>query len=474
MRRLAYAAAVCGTLVLAACSDQTQSPTEPTVPKPSENFGSCTVTPFPLLTTGGVVDQIKGIWTVQSPVRLAALAQAAAVALLWDTCHPSDARKVAIFFVNWIDTHAPDPTSDAVATLKRTILEGVGLTFDPPAAEGDFGIGFFTPGSRLVVNAGGHALVDLPPNAFNEPTTIIVNRKSDDFQLTNFDGQQFPPYWEYDALNASNQHVIQNGQTALIVFCLYYSPNEPGTTPEGSLEVPYPQDRRIGHNPVEGAPGFPFERLEPGTPSAALLSQLHCGDLQETSSEIFIGGFGSGLPGFANAAWRTVGHYLAPVARAVFLPEALAAATLGTLPPPPINGRAPSLSPFGVVEALALGFTNDGGADPGGHTFARNSILSWQVCTKGCYTYYPEVRITDNGSGVNGVPVTVSLVRVGGSTGSFTAGSTTTVTTVSSYEDPGYAQFTNLHINRAGTYQLTFSAPGATPITSGQFTVTQN
>jgi hypothetical protein len=467
MRRLAFAAAVCGTLVLTACSDQTQSPTEPTLPKPSENFGSCTVTPFPLLTTGGVVDQIKAIWTVQSPVRLAALGQAALVALLWDTCHPSQARQVAVAFVNWIDTHAPDPTSDAVRILKETILNGVGITFEPPAVPGDFAIGFFTPGSRLVVNAGGHALVDLPPNSFNEPTTIIVNRKPDDFFLTGGPAEQFPPFWDYDAINASGDHFLKNGQTALIVFCLYYIPGEGGITPEGATEENYPADRRIGHTPVAG----PFERLEPGTPSAALLSQLHCGDLQPP--EVIIGGFGSGLPGFANAAWRTVGHYLAPVARALFLPQALAAATLGTLPPP-INGKAPSLSPFGVVAALALEFTSDGGADPSGHTFARNSTLSWQVCTKGCYTYYPEVRITDDGSGVDGVPVTVSLVRVGGSTGSFAAGSTTTVTTVSQYESPGYAQFTNLRINRAGTYQLTFSAPGATPITSGQFTITQN
>ena len=472
MRRLALAAAVCGTLVLAACSDQTQSPTEPTVPKPSENFGSCTVTPFPLLTTGGVVDQIKAIWTVQSPVRLAALGQAALVALLWDTCHPSQARQVAAAFVNWIDTHAPDPTSDAVATLKKTILNGVGIQFEDPAVPGDFGIGFFTPGSRLVVNAGGHALVDLPPNSFDKPTTIIVSRKSDGFVLPGGPDEQFPPFWDYDAITGSTDpqdHVLKNGQTALIVFCLLNTDFAEYPLTEGPNPI---ENLRIGHSPVEGAPGFPFERLDPGTPSAALLSQLHCGDLETTPSEILIGGFGSGVPGFVNAAWRTVGHYLAPVARTLFLPQALAAATLGTLPPP-INGKAPSLSPFGVVAATTLEFTEDGGANPGGQTFVRNSILTWDPCGE-CGLIYPEVRLNDGGSGVNGVLVTVSLVRVSG-TGSFATGSPTSVITSSHGEgDDGYAQFSNLRITKAGTYQLTFSAPGAISRTSGTFTVTQN
>jgi len=174
-------------------------------------------------------------------VRLSALAQAAAVALLWDTCHPSDARRLASAFVNWIDRNAPDPTTDEVRILKETILNGVGITFEEPAAPGDFGVGFFDPSSRtplVVVTTSGHALVQLDPGSFNEPTTIVVNRKSDGSNPLNVgDGvQQFPPFWEYDAINASNRHVLQGGRKALVVFCLYYSPNEPGSTPEGGHE----------------------------------------------------------------------------------------------------------------------------------------------------------------------------------------------------------------------------------------------
>ena len=61
MRRLTFAAAVCGTLVFAACNDQ--APTEPTLPRPSQNFGSCRATPFPLAGANGIAQQIVNIYT---------------------------------------------------------------------------------------------------------------------------------------------------------------------------------------------------------------------------------------------------------------------------------------------------------------------------------------------------------------------------------------------------------------------------
>lgn len=358
MRRLAFAA-VCGTLLLAACSDQSRSPTEPPdAPAPQADFGSCKPVRFPIVNVSGLIVQVFPKGTL----RTQALLQAAAVALLWDTCHPAAARKVAVYFVTWIDLHAPSTApASKVLELKLAILNGVGIpTGTPAGSPGDFGVGTFDPNNTnktLIKTTSGTALIELEPGSFNELTTIVVSRNPDAANLTNFDGRQFAPNFDYNAINASGNHVLNAGHPAIIAFCLL-----------NSDFVTYPANRGIGHNPVAGAPGFPFEILDPvdlGVEGRSdLAAALNCGNLAPTT--IIIGGFGQGLPGIANAAWRTARQYLAPVARAVFLPEALHAVTLGTLPPP-IGGKAPSLSPFKVVEpATITPSAGDGQSAPAG------------------------------------------------------------------------------------------------------------
>jgi hypothetical protein len=354
MRRLIFAAAV-GTFVLAGCSDQTrESPTEPSVPPPEEHLGtSCEVVRFPLLKVSGLIIKVFPY----GRLRLEALARAAAIKLLWDTCHPALAQKGVVAFVNWMNLNFQAGnligTDAQRSELITTLFTGVGLSSPPSTALGpDYGIGFFDPNSTtptVVKTTSGVALTELQPGSFDEPTTIVVSRRPDDSDPLNFpEENQFPPFFDYDAINASGNHTIQNDEGAIVAFCLL-----------DSDFVTYPANRRIGHNPVLGAPNFPFEILEPVDPiPQRLLDVLDCENLApNTESEpIPTFGFGGGLPGVADAAWRTAGHYLGPIARAVFLPQPLAAATLGTLPPP-IGGRAPSLSPFGVVEPIVTSTT---------------------------------------------------------------------------------------------------------------------
>jgi hypothetical protein len=364
MRRLAFAA-VCGTLLLAACSDQSQSPMEPTAPVPDANFGSCRPVRFPIVTVSGLIFQVfpKG------KLRTEALLRAAAVTLLWDTCHPAAARKVAVDFVNWIDRNAPSSApAGKVLELKLAILNGVGIPVGAPPADSpdDFGVGLFDPANKttntLIKTKSGRALVQLEPGSFLEPTVITISRKADAFPLHDSEGlpitRQFPPKYDYDAINSSNNHVlaIKNATTgerytAIVAFCLV-GLNEfgiVGSYPEGG----YPDHPRIGHNPVTGAGQPAFELLdEVNLADEHLdddLSPTVCG---YTPPSLMIGSFGGGPTGFAKAALWAAGHYLGPL----LLPQPLLAATaMATLPPPPpIGGRAPSLSPFGVVDEAGV------------------------------------------------------------------------------------------------------------------------
>jgi hypothetical protein len=337
MRRLAFAAAVCGTLVLSACNDQT--PTEPAVPAPSENFGSCGATPFPLAGANGIAAQIANIYPgtskAQTLLRATALAQAAAIKLFWDTCHPAAARLAAFSFIDWLNRHTPAGKETQVQNLILAVLRGIGEVTGAPA-DGDFGVGFFDPANTnntVITTVNHHALVELEPGSFLVPTEIVIARKAGDPPLTNFTGNQYPPTYDYNAINSTNTHVLQPGKTAVVAFCLL-------ALDDVAFPGGYAENLRIGHNPVAGAPGFPFEILDPvDLVAEGLRDDLDCPGQPFTTGSAF-----GGLENIANAALRTAGSFL--------LPQPLWAAALGTIPPPPpLGGKAGSLSPFRPVEA---------------------------------------------------------------------------------------------------------------------------
>jgi len=431
MRRLAVFA-LCGTLALSACGDQSrESPTEPSAPSPDALLASCQVERFPIVRVSALILKVFPA----GRLRVEALARAGIIALFWNTCHPREAQKGVVDFVDWMNRNFQAGrligTNADRSLLITTMFAGVGLS-SPPATNlgADYGVGFFDPSSTsptLVKTTSGVALIELQPGSFNEPTTIVVSRNPDNFLLTNFSGSQFPPGFDYNAINTSGNHVLQNGQSAIVAFCLL-----------NSDFVTYPANRRIGHNPVAGAPGAPFEILDPvelaGHPD--LVAALNCGNLAPTPT--VIGGFGPGLPGIANAAWRTAGHYLGPVTRALFLPEALNAATLGTLPPP-IGGRAPSLSPFKVVSPTDLSISS--GNNQEGFT---NQILTAPLV----------VQVSQGETPVGGAVVTF---QVTGGGGGITSSATTNAL--------GRAEATWTLGSTVGSQTATASTPGASPVT---------
>jgi hypothetical protein len=346
MRRLTFAA-IAATLILAACSDQgRESPTEPSQPAP-DALSTCRPVLFPLVKVSA---QILRVFPA-GKLRVEAVARAAIIAGFWDTCKRAPAQKAAIAFIDWMNSNSAKliGTQDQRNTLVNLILNGVGIPGSvPPTASTDFGVGFFDPTSNQplkVTTVSKTALTEIPAHAFSEPMIIKVARKLDAENLSNAgDVNQFPPAWDYDAVRSSgvtgnSDHLLQNGSRAAIVFCLL-----------NSDFVSYPANRGIGHNPVEGAPGFPFEILEPidlVNDRPDLAAALNCPSLAPNTA--IIGGLGKGFPGLANAFLRAAGHSLNSVAEAIFLPQPVEATTMGTLPPP-IGGRAPSLTPFKVVE----------------------------------------------------------------------------------------------------------------------------
>ncbi|HEY7637915.1 MAG TPA: carboxypeptidase-like regulatory domain-containing protein [Gemmatimonadales bacterium] len=455
MRRLTLTA-LCGTLVLAACSDQArQTPTEPTVQAPEAELKCRPPQLFPSLRVTALILKVFPA----GKLRIEALARATAVAILWDTCRPAPARKAAVEFIAFMDrnTSSLKGTEEQRNTLKSLVLNGVGI---PVTVSDDFGVGLFdpqNPNPTLIKTGNSQALVQLDPGAFLEPTVISISRLADAFQLTNFDGNQFPPKYDYDAVNSSGVHVLQTGKFAVVAFCLLSLEEfgEDGVYPPGG----YPENRRIGHNPVGGG----FEVL----PEVDLVEEELADDLNCPTD---IGSLAPGGSGFANAALRLANRYLAPI----LLPRQLWAATLGKLPPPPpIGGRAGSLSPFGVVEFSEGELQFTPGGDPVGGDFETGNILRWDC--EGEFCSYPTVRLVDaEENGVAGASVTATLFRlVEGEPveEEFVDGSTTVVQT-STGEGAGYAAFTNLVVAEPdGEFRITFSAPGATSVTSGDFMV---
>jgi immune inhibitor InhA-like protein len=359
MRRLTLAA-IAATLFLAACSDQgRETPTEPSQTAPDVLSSSCGPVSFPFGPATALIAKVFP----PGNLRVEGVARAKSIATLWNSCQRESAQKAAISFIEWMSGNSARliGTQQQRNDLINLILNGVGIPGSvPPTAPADFGIGFFDPNSDQplqVITLSKVAMTEVPAHAFSNPMIIKVARKIDDEDLTDTGGlNQFPPAWDYDAIRSSGitsnaDHVLQNGSQAAIVFCLLNS---------DFVDPPYPANRGIGHNPVPGAPGFPFEILEPidlDNDRPDLAAQLDCPNLARNTAA-GLGALGSGLPGLANAVLRTAGHSLNAVAQAMFLPQPLQAATMGTLPPP-IGGRAPSLTPFKVVEVSdEFGFEN--------------------------------------------------------------------------------------------------------------------
>jgi hypothetical protein len=147
------------------------------------------------------------------------------------------------------------------------------------------------------------------------------------------------------------------------------------------------------------------------------------------------------------------------VARALFLPTELKAATLGSLGP--IAGKAGSFSPFGVVEAESEYEIEDASSPPFGSGEDGPYFVGEQLDP--CGECSVRFKVSDQeGEPVVETPVTVSLVPEGDQL------SGTSPQLTSGY---GIASFGDLVISEPGTYRLRVTAPNATPYLTPEFTV---
>jgi hypothetical protein len=450
MRRLTFAAAVCGTLALAACSDQ--SPTEPTAPPPEQIItGKCQVARFPLAP---VIAQIKVVF--KPAQQLEALARAATIKLFWDTCHPEAARRLAISFIEWMNRNFVAGklrgTSEQVNRLTITILNGVGVTSTLPESAGETGVALYTDNAgALAKTTSGTSLVLLEPQSFNDtdPRLVRITRLFDDFVLQFFEGRQFPPYFDIDVIKLSGptaptDKVLKEGEFAIAATCLFDTDDLPDRNGEPQVYPP-PSNIRLGHNPVPNAGQPNFEVLDQADLAAAGLdddlNDAVCARLRPAPRPegLRIGGFGRGLPGLANAAWTTTRNYLAPAASALFLPEALHAATLALIKLPPPAGRAPSLSPFGVVSLITLSVSSGNNQEG----FA-NQILTAPLV----------VRVSEGETPIQGAVVTFQVTSGGGS-----------ITSSATTDALGQAEANWTLGPTIGSQTATASTAGASPVT---------
>jgi hypothetical protein len=335
MRRHLALAATIAALALAACSDEPRS--TPTEPGPDFDKGvPCPTTVFPLQGPNGANAQITALYP-SGTLRTNALAKAADIAKKWSQCKVADPQQKVVAFINQLllDFRANrligGQTSEValkVSTLINTMLAGVNLAPNfptTPSSDLDFGAGWFTPGTPLLVRASeGDGGVFLPANAFTVPTAITILRlppSSNPFD----DESVLPPFFDITASNSLGTHYLTSGTKAIVGFCVdedvLSSLNQPAIAHIAATET--------------GHPGG-FELLDAAT--AAQYNSLgltNCAQLPTSIGSLLHGG------------WPDLKSYASATLQSLLLPDALAAAVVAK---GGLGGLASSLSPFGIAD----------------------------------------------------------------------------------------------------------------------------
>jgi hypothetical protein len=323
--------ATCAALLLAACSDsQRNTPTEP----PDFDKGvPCPTTAFPLAS---VQTQITALYPAGT-LRTNALAKAKDIAKRWSQCKVADPQQKVITFINQLLTDfranrliggQTDAVALKVSTLINTMLAGVNLAPNfptTPSADLDFGAGWFTPGTPLLVKSSlGDGGVFLPGNAFTVPTAITILRlppTANPFE----DESVLPPYFDITASNSLGTHYLTAGNKAVVGFCVDEAVlsqlNEPAIAHLAATETGHPG----GFELLDGATAAQFNSL----------GLTDCTALPTSLGAAIRDGW-PGLKTFAGAALKSV-----------LLPQTLAAAAVGKTG---LGGLASSLSPFGITD----------------------------------------------------------------------------------------------------------------------------
>jgi hypothetical protein len=486
MRKLALAL-VSVAVVLSGCGGDSRTPTEPDLRPDAAT--RCIAPGFPIklaLEQIAGSRNLTGLYPTSRPLPLAlALARVSEIAALWTLCKPAEARsKLATHTTILLNDYRAGrliggtsaATAGRVTNHINTMWQGVGFPAPtPPITPGtgaNFGFGFFTPGTPLLVKTGAGGPADgavfLPGNAFSEQTLVTILQRPNTpnpFSESGFD--VFPPFYEIIASNASNNHYLNAGALAVVGFCV-----DDVATPIFDFDDP-----RIAHIAVtDGSHAGGFEVLDPASTGQYDALGLDC--------EQYLPPVGSLLDGgFRRLATRAP-QYLQAAVASLLLPSRLEAAVGKT----GLGGLASSLSPFGVTDngstsVGTLEFINDDGGrtgDPTEQTFTLDfdgetlgpAPLAW---FDNDVQNFPGVVLRDGeGTRLGGEAVSVELIQVTGE-GAHLLG-TTTVTTnwdSSSGFEIGEAVFDNLSIDSPGTFKLRFTATGAAPLESGIFTVSE-
>ena len=230
MRRSLALAAIIGLMGFAACTDNTrQIPTEPGVQ--FDKGVPCPGTTFPLTQAKTQITALYPAGTLRNK----ALATATDIAKRWSQCKVADPQSKVVAFVKTLLSdfragrlivYSTSPTTATrVSALINTMYSGVGFgTPNLPVDQStgtDFGIGFFTPGTPLLVRTNlNDAAASLPGNAFTETTAITVLLRPN--TPNPFDGTGhtvLPPFFEITASNLSGTHYLANGR-AVVGFCV--------------------------------------------------------------------------------------------------------------------------------------------------------------------------------------------------------------------------------------------------------------
>jgi hypothetical protein len=489
MRKLALTL-VSVAVVLSGCSGDGRAPTEPDL-RPDAAI-RCIAPGFPIklaLEQIAGSRSLTGLYPTSRPLPLAlALARVSEIAALWTVCKTADARSklaahTTILLNDYRNGRLIGGTSSATATRVtnhiNTMWQGVGFPAPTPpitpTTGANFGFGFFTPGTPLLVKTGAGGPADgavfLPGNAFNEQTLVTILQRPNTpnpFSETGFD--VFPPFYEIIASNASNNHYLNTGAFAVVGFCV-----DDVATPIFDFEDP-----RIAHiAETDGSHAGGFEVLEPASTTQYDGLGLDC--------EQFLPPIGSLLEGGFRRFAARAPQYLQAAVASLVLPSRLEAAVGKT----GLGGLASSLSPFGVTDngSGSLGtleFINEESGrngDPTERDFSLQFVdletvapapLEWLRDSESDIVDYPGVVLRDSeGNRLGGAEVTVEMIQVTGDAATLLG--TTTVTTNDDFSSEtlgiGEAVFDDLRIDGPGTFKLRFTAPGAEPLESGTFEV---
>ncbi len=343
--------ALLSLLALAACGERaTQAPTSPDGATPAFDKGvPCPTTSFPIASANQQIQDLYPNGARENSM----LARAFDISKRWSQCKVADPQtKVGTFVQTLLQDFTagrlnvfmtPPTTADRIQELIRTMYEGVGLTdpnipVDQLKPGGQVASGLFIPGTPLLVRTS-NAATRIPADAFSENTLITMYELRDDANPLFTDLNQFPPFYDINASNASGDHDL-NG-FAPLGFCVDQLITD---------EI----DVAIGHNRRDGEGGFFFEVLPPITEAEFASLGLPCTPLANPASEG--GSVGSVLNGkgtlgdLARGAWEAAQSG----AMSMFFPQPAEAASSAANKG--VGGRASSYSPFGIVDQSSGGY----------------------------------------------------------------------------------------------------------------------